>query len=1166
MKNTILEIIKKRPLVIDGAMGTQLQSFDIPQSAWIDENGKNQEGCNELLNATAPEILEQIHENYALAGADMIKTNTFGSMDWVLDEYEMGHRSYELSKLGASHVKKICEKYATPEKPRFVLGSIGPGTKLPSLKHIDYDTMYRGYVTMARGLVDGGVDVFLVETCQDPLQIKVALHALSDTAPQIPIMVSVTIELSGTMLIGTDANTIATILEPFDILSLGFNCGTGPEQVKKHIEILSQISNKPLSVHANAGLPQNRGGKTFYPMGADEFAQIEQTFMLYNGVSFLGGCCGTSPEHIKALADAVSKMTPKIPLGNHPKSLASLFASVPLKQKPAPLLVGERSNATGSKAFRELLKANDYEATLSVAQEQVRAGAHVIDVSVGFAGRDETKDMNEVVSLYAQKIALPLMPDSTQIKALEEALKLIGGKAIINSVNLEDGIERFDEICTLAKRFGASLVCLVIDEVAMAKTFEKKVEIAERIYQRAVNVHGLDPEDLVFDMLVFTIGSGDEEYHTAGIETIEAIREFTTMHPEVGTTLGLSNISFGLDAKARVYLNSIFLHHCIEAGLSSAIVNVKHLVPRHKMRDEDIKACEDLLFNRRENGDPLFAFIEHFSDIEAVAEQTDEEFAKLSNDEKIKKLLLDGAKEKIIALALEVKDEVGAEVIVNEWLIDGMKIIGELFGNGQMQLPFVLQSAETMKACVDALQPYLPKIEKESDTTLVLGTVKGDVHDVGKNLVDIILSNNGFKVVNIGIKVSIDDFIKASKECNAMAIGMSGLLVKSTNEMRSNLEVLKEAGISLPILIGGAALTKAFVDDFCRPIYDGPIFYCRDAFDGVVAMQRLESANGDYSNLDTQMAADLIVESGVEKEEKVVFDSSLHTPKLLNNHKTFKPPFMGRKVVVAPKEYLGDDPKGQCSKIECNSSFDKELAFKWINHRVLFRQRWGYKRNKMAVDEFKKQEEKIVMPLYERLKKQFLDENIFSPIAVYGYFYCKSEDNKLHIYDENKQNILTTFTFPRQGKAPHRCLADYFKSDEFDVVGFTLASSGHNITPFERNLYDDGKFSEYYAVHGLGVELAEAMAEILHKQIRLDLDIAGREKPTLNDVRMKQYEGCRYSPGYAACPDLAQNRQIFDLLVPEDFGITLSETYQIDPEQSTVAIVVPNKEAHYFNV
>jgi 5-methyltetrahydrofolate--homocysteine methyltransferase len=1062
----------------------------------------------------------------------------------------MGHRAYELSKAGASLVKELCEEYSTPQKPRFVLGSIGPGTKLPSLGHIDYDTMYKGYKEVALGLKDGGCDVFLLETCQDPLQIKAAIHALQDVDATIPIMVSVTIELSGSMLIGTDANTIATILEPFDILSLGFNCGTGPEQVKKHLEILSEVSDKYLSIHANAGLPENRGGQTYYPMEPNEFAKLQKDFLNFDGVAFLGGCCGTTPAHIKALSEAIKECTPKKPTGSHPTSLASLFQTVPLVQDPAPLLIGERSNATGSKAFRELLKANDYEATLSVGQEQVRSGAHVIDVSVGFAGRDETADMQEVISRYSQKIQLPLMPDTTQLPALEAALKLIGGKCIINSVNLEDGEERFDEICALAKKYGASLVCLVIDEVAMAKTCAKKVEIAERIYQRATQVHGLNPEDLVFDMLVFTIGSGDEEYFTAGIETIEAIREFTTMHPEVGTTLGLSNISFGLDKNARVYLNSIFLHHCIEAGLSSAIVNVKHLVPRHKMQDEDIKACEDLLFNRRDEGDPLFKFIDHFSNVEVVGEQSDEEFEKLSDKEKVEKLLLDGNREKLIPLSLELKDRVSAEVIVNEWLIDGMKIIGELFGSGQMQLPFVLQSAETMKATVDALNPYLPKVEKESVDTLVLGTVKGDVHDVGKNLVDIILSNNGFSVKNIGIKVNIEDFINTAREVNAVALGMSGLLVKSTNEMKNNLVTLSEAGISLPILLGGAALTKAFVDDYCRTIYEGPIFYCRDAFDGVLAMQRLEEAQGDYSNLDTNMPADLINYDEIEKEEKISFDPTLHTPKLINPKNSFRAPFMGEKVIIGGEK----------------DSISRDLVFEWINHRVLFRQRWGYKRGKMDVEAFRKQEKELVEPMYDRLKEQFLSEGLFEPIGLYGYFYCKAEDTKLHIYDKEKETILTTFDFPRSSRSPHRCLADYFNNDSFDVVGFTFASSGLKITPYERKLYDKGEFTEYYAVHGLGVELAEALAEVLHKQIRLDLNIVDKEKPTLKDVQMKGYQGCRYSPGYAACPDLSQNRQIFDLLSIEKFGVNLSETFQIDPEQSTVAIVVPHKDAKYFNL
>lgn len=1147
IKKQILEIIKQRPLIIDGAMGTQLQTYKVPQEAWIDDKGVEQEGCNELLNATAPEILEKTHNAYAYAGADLIKTNTFGTMPWVLDEYDMSHRCYELSKLGCEHVKKICDKYSTPEKPRFVLASIGPGTKLPSLGHIDYDTMYDGYKEMARGLVDGGANIFLLETCQDPLQIKAALHALQDFAPQIPVMVSVTIELSGSMLIGTDAQTIATILEPFDILSLGFNCGTGPEQVKKHLEVLSEHSDKYLSIHANAGLPQNKGGYTFYPMGPDEFAAIQKTFLDFDGVSFLGGCCGTTPQHIKALVDAVQDVQPKKPTGGHPTSLASLFQTMELKQNPAPLLIGERSNATGSKAFRELLKAEDFEGTLTVGQQQVRAGAHVIDVSVGFAGRDEIKDMDEVVSRYTQKIQLPLMPDSTQIPALEKALKLIGGKPILNSVNLEDGIERFDEICQMAKKFGTSLVCLVIDEVAMAKTKEKKVEIAERIYQRAVNLHGLNPRDLVFDMLVFTIGSGDEEYHTAGIETIEAIREFTTMHPEISTTLGLSNISFGLNTHARVYLNSVFLHYCVEAGLSSAIVNVKHLLPMNKMSKEDIKACEDLLFNRRENGDPLFAFIDHFSDVGAVEQQTDEEYEKLEPKEKVIQLLKDGDKERLLPLSLKLKDKIPPELIVNEWLIDGMKEIGELFGSGVMQLPFVLQSAETMKACVDQLNPFLPKIKKESETTLVLGTVKGDVHDVGKNLVDIILSNNGFKVINIGIKANIESFIAEAKKHKAHAIGMSGLLVKSTNEMKANLEELQNQNIKLPVILGGAALTKSFVDDFCRPIYDGAIFYARDAFDGVVAMQRIEKQLETGADLDTNMAADLIViDESLQKEEKIEFNDDIHTPILLENKHNFTPPFWGRR--------------------DMSKDFDPSLAFEWINHRVLFRQRWGYKKGKMTPEEFIAHENDVVKPLYENLKDEFLDKGVFDPIVLYGYFPCKANDRRLDIYDNEKENIIATFNFPRQGKSPHRCLADYFTSDKFDTVGFTFVSSGLKITDYEKGIYDKGEFAKYYNVHGLGVELAEALAEVVHKQIRLDLNIANSEKPTLKDVVMKGYQGCRYSPGYAACPDLAMNRTIFDLLKPEEFGVELSETYQIHPEQSTVAIVVPNKEAKYFNI
>ena len=1157
MTKKIQKLIEEKVIIIDGAMGTQLQIADIKDESWQYE-GEDLEGCNELLNLTAPHILETIHDNYAKAGANLLTTNTFGSMSWVLDEYDIGKTSYELSKLGAQIAKKSCEKYSTEDSPKYVLGSIGPGTKLPSLGHIKYDVMFDGYKIMAQGLVDGGCDIFLLETCQDPLQIKAALHALTEVAPHVPIMVSVTIEMSGTMLIGTDALTIAAIMEPFNILSLGFNCGSGPKQVHKHVKTLSEVCKFPISVHANAGLPQNRGGQTYYPMGPDEFTALQKEFLEINGVSFLGGCCGTTPEHIEVLVKGVKGITPKKPCGFLKASLASLFNTVPLKQDPAPLLIGERSNATGSKAFRELLKANDYEGTLSVGQQQVRAGAHIIDVSVGFAGRDETNDMDKVVELYSQKVSLPLMPDSTQIKALEAALKQIGGRAIINSVNLEDGEEKFDAVCSLAKKFGAALVCLVIDEVGMAKTKDDKIRIAERIYDLCVNRHGFKPDDLVFDMLTFTIGSGDDEYRTAGVETMEAIREFQIRHPEVGTTLGLSNISFGLDIKARVYLNSIYLDHCVKAGLTSAIVNVKHILPLNKISDEDRRACDDLIFNNQENGDPLFAFIEHFSNVEAQEDTSDEDFQKLEPIEKVKKLLLDGDKERMLPLVEELRHEVDAEIIVNEWLIDGMKIIGELFGSGQMQLPFVLQSAETMKATVDALNPYLPKQEKETDTTLVLGTVKGDVHDVGKNLVDIILSNNGFKVENIGIKADLGSFIDKFEETNASALGMSGLLVKSTAVMKENLEELTRQGIKVPILLGGAALTKNFVDEYCRTIYEGPIFYCRDAFDGVIAMQRIEE--GDANN--TALAADLIVnDEDIALKEEVEVEINEEDVVLPEKGEFTFPPLWGRIALNG-------------------KSINQDLVFKWINHRVLFRQRWGYKRGKQDKDAFIKHEKEVVEPLYEELKEEIITNELFDPIAIYAYYPCISKGDKLYIFseeyafhsEEEAKNVpplekaIKVMQFPRQKKKPHRCLADFFANDRLDVVGFTFASAGHKMTPYESELYKKSEFTKYYQVHGLGVELAEALAEVIHKQVRLDLDIVPKEGNTLNDVQMKQYVGCRYSPGYAACPDLEQNRDMFDLLTPEEFGIELSETFQIHPEQSTCAIVVPHHKANYFNI
>ncbi|HLD24201.1 MAG TPA: methionine synthase [Sulfuricurvum sp.] len=1163
LNHTLLEIISKRPLIIDGAMGTQLQerADKIPESAW-----EGLEGCNELLNVTAPEVMGDIFHAYLTAGADLITTNTFGSFSWVLDEYGIGHRAYELSRAGAAVCKAECEKFSTPVHPRYVLGSIGPGTKLPSLGHIHYDEMFTGYLECCLGLIDGGCDIFLLETCQDPLQIKAALHACEaanrERGTELPIMVSVTIELAGSMLIGTDAQTIATILEPFDILSLGFNCGTGPEQYGKHVRTLSEVWSKPISVHANAGLPQNRGGYSYYPMGPDEFAQFQSDFLAYDGVSFLGGCCGTTPQHIRALVDKVSAIAPKKPTGSMPASVASLFNSVELIQTPAPLLIGERSNSTGSKAFRELIIASDYEGTLSVAQAQVRDGAHCLDVNVEFAGRDGAVDMAHVMRLYNQKIPLPLMPDATRVNTMEEALKCIGGKPIINSVNLEDGEERLDAICSLAKKFGTALVCLVIDEKGMAKTTEDKMRIADRIYDLCVNRHGIDPRNLMFDMLTFTVGSGDVEYRDAAIQTLEAIRQLHAKYPNVGSTLGLSNISFGLSANARVFLNSVFLHHCIQAGMTSVIINVKHIVPLAKMSEEDRTICEELLFTPDDQS--LFKFIDHFSDKTIDNSKNDEEYEAMSDEEKIAKLLIDGDKERMIPLVEKARHVINPDTIVNEILIDAMKVVGELFGSGKMQLPFVLQSAETMKTTVDYLNPYLSKQEKDTDTTLLIGTVKGDVHDVGKNLVDIILSNNGFKVINIGIKTELEKYLDVMKTQDIHAIGMSGLLVKSTQVMKENLETMASMGITTPVLLGGAALTRSFVDDFCRPIYKGAIFYCRDAFDGVIAMSRIEKYNADPSvSLDTRLGGDMIERETKEAVEIVI--PPFCELKMPSQVKIPTPPFWGRRVLR--KEQL-----------------DFDMVCEWINRRSLFKMHWGYKRAGMSVEEYKKLMESKVYPAYERIKKEILKRGLFDPTVIYGYYPVRSSDQELLIFDEscgwnidenaNRQpldemigNAKYVFEFPRQRKNPHRALSDFFSHTRDDVLPLTCVSVGDKFSEYEKELYANNEYLEYNMVHGFGVELAEALAEVAHKQIRLDLNIAHDDEGfSLRDVRLNRYAGARYSFGYPACPDLEPSRIIFDLLKPEEFGITLSETYQIHPEQSTTALVVHHKEATYYSV
>lgn len=1149
MQTRIQNLIQKKALILDGAMGTQIQKYDIKD--WgINKKGESLAGCSESLLLSHPQIIKEIHNEYLKAGANCIKTNTFGVMPWVLAEYGLENEARNLSFLGVKLAKDCIKAHIPLENQKdalFCVASLGPGTKLPSLGHIDYDSMYQGYCECIKGFKEAGADIILLETAQDPLQIKTALHACLDIASEIPIMVSATIETNGSMLIGTDITTLFSILEPFPILSLGLNCGLGPDLARSHLLDLSKVTKFPISVHTNAGLPQNRGGITYYPMEAEEFSSLQKEFLEINGVCFLGGCCGTTPKHIELLVQKTKNITPKPLQSNYNPSVASLFGSYELSQNPAPLLIGERSNATGSKAFRELLLKEDYEGALGVGLSQVQSGAHCLDVSVAFAGRNEDKDMQELISLYASKISLPLMPDSTQVNALEIALKLIGSRPIINSANLEDGIEKFDKIARLAKRFGTALVCLTIDEKGMCKDKTSKVECAKRMMERATKVHNLREEDIIFDPLTFTIGSGDEDYFDAGIQTLEAIKALREIYPKAGSVLGLSNISFGLSKEGRICLNSVFLHHAINYGLSAAIVNVAHLIPYSKMDKEDIKACEELIFNHQKSKNPLYNFIKHFEN-KTNLDFKQEEQENLSTKEKIAKYLIDGNLIKMLDLLPSAKDEIHPEIIINEILIDAMKIVGDRFGAGEMQLPFVLQSAEVMKKSVDYLNEFLPKKQSEHKTTIVIGTVKGDVHDVGKNLVDIILTNNGFNVINIGIKAELEKFLSVINSQKVDCIGMSGLLVKSTLVMKENLEELKRLGIKIPIMLGGAALNRDFVEEYCKPNYDGIIFYCKDAFDSVAAMQIIQK--GDFSNLTLPSQKGKNNNLKAQRQEARLQNKLKNSLEAKDNlikptkstlefsYTKHTPPFFGKKILELSKEQI-------------------EEVFSYLDKDLLFKHRWGY--SKFKKDEYQKLKQNELEPMLESFKKELIENEIFKPIVMYGYYHTRTktpqnaEDGlilEVSEFEDFKQSV--SFLFPRSSKEPFLCLGDYF-NPKGDVCAFHLVSCGLNFSSYEEQLYKDAQYHKYYLLHALIMDLAEALADFIHNRVRLELNIDNKC-------------GQRYSFGYPACPDLSLSEHLFTLFNPQELGIHLSETYQMTPEATTSALITFYKDATYFAI
>ncbi len=1206
MTSRFLQELSRRTLVFDGAMGTatHARSLDVQKDFWGKEN------CPEILVLSRPDVIREIHESFLAVGADAVETDTFGGMRHVLAEFDLHDRCFEINKTAAEVARAACDRYATKDRPRFVAGSMGPGTKLITLGNIDWEAMSESYREQARGLLAGGVDAFIIETCQDLLQVKCVINAVlaalaekGRTPLDVPIMASVTIETTGTMLLGTEIAAAAAALAEYPICSLGLNCATGPTEMTEHVHWLgkhwgamgrvSGAGPRPVSVMPNAGLPVVVEGRAEFPLRPGPFADALLKFIDRDGVRIVGGCCGTTAEHIGLLARGVAELQSerRNAKGEHvaPRpGVTSLYSVQDYRQDTSILIIGERMNASGSRAFKKLLEAEDWDGIVSLAREQVRHdGAHVLDLNVDYAGRDNARDMAEVVRRVVRQVNVPLMFDSTQPATVEAGLKHAGGKSIINSANFEDGEEKFDRICRLAKTYGAAMVIGSIDEdreASMARTADRKLAIAKRAFARATGVHGMAPHDLLFDPLVLPVSTGMETDRRSAMETIEGVRRIAREFPESQTTVGLSNVSFGLKPAARVALNSVFMHELVEAGLTSAILHFSKILPRNKIADEQWNAALDLIYDRRSgNDDPLQRLIAHFKDAEGSGVAKKEKKA-LSLEERLRAHIVDGEKEGLAGALDEAMTRYKPLDIINDHLLDGMKTVGDLFGSGQMQLPFVLQSAEVMKAAVTHLEPHLDRVQGQSKGTLVLATVKGDVHDIGKNLVDIILTNNGYTVVNLGIKQPLTDIMKAWKEHKADAIGMSGLLVKSVNVMEENLKELNEQGLAPTVILGGAALTRHYCEGRLRPGYGGECFYGKDAFDGLRIMdhvvsrktgalaREIEDRQGKRSR-----AEELIVKTRAEKlaaanatrSDAPTRSSALGAQTSVSRSIPVPaPPFWGTRVVA---------------------DIDLDDVYPFINTVALFRGQWQVKRGAASDAEYEAMLEDKVVPVFERLKKQCREEGILRPAVAYGYFPCNADGDDLVIWDAaatsghssdgfasslrlsapSPLRELLRFTFPRQPDKRRLCISDFFRpvaSGEVDVIGMHCVTMGPRASEVARRLFEKNDYTEYLYLHGLGVETAEALAEFWHKRMRQELGIAGDDSPRIRDLFTQHYRGSRYSFGYPACPDMSDQERLFRLLDPSRIGCALTENFQIDPEQSTSAIIVHHPEAKYFNV
>jgi 5-methyltetrahydrofolate--homocysteine methyltransferase len=1158
-----LDVLKQRVMVFDGGLGTQIFAANLTLADF-----NNLENCPEVLVLSRPDVIQSIHESYFAAGSDTVETDTFGASKIVLSEFGLQDQCREINRKAAILARNAANKFATPDRPRFVAGSVGPGTKAITLGNTTFDIMHDSYLEQVRGLLDGGVDAILIETCFDLLQAKVAViaavDAMREARQRVPIMVQVTMETVGTMLLGTEINAVITTLEALPVDVIGMNCATGPELMRPHVEALSQNCTRYLSVQPNAGLPVLHEGRTHFPLGAAELAKAHVEFVRQFGVNIVGGCCGTTPEHIAAVAAAVADIKPAVrsvfgrKIDAAHATVSSLYNAVDARQDNSILIIGERTNTNGSKKFRDCLLAADWDTLVAIGREQVKEGSHVVDVCVDYVGRNGLPDMTDIVRRFAKEVTVPLMIDSTQLDVIEAGLQAAPGKCIVNSINLEDGEEKLARMAALLKRYGAAIVAGTIDEdktEAMAKTADRKIEIARRLYDLLVNKYGIPETDIYFDPLIFPIVTGQEEVRRLGLETIEGIRRISEQLPNCHTTLGLSNVSFGLKPYARLVLNSAFFNECVKAGLTSAIVHASKILPQNKIEPEHYQWAMDLIYDRqREDYKPL-QLLTNLGAPAKVAQATEQ----LPLEEKLRRHIIDGDKQKLPQHLDEAMKKYGPLEIINDHLLAGMKVVGDLFGSGQMQLPFVLQSAEVMKAAVAYLQPFMPKSEGQSRGRMVLATVKGDVHDIGKNLVDIILSNNGYTVYNLGIKQPIANVIEAAKEHNAQIIGLSGLLVKSTLVMRDDLQELNRLGINTPVILGGAALTRGYVEKDLRDIYKGPLFYGKDAFEGLRVMDHIatgkiaemlvatgESADRAKDRCGGGVAVTSAAETDAEKPAVSTADFAISGIK--------------RDAAVPPLPFYG-------SRVVKDIPID--AVFPYIDEVALFRGQWQFKSGIMPRDEFRKWTESHVRPIYTRIKQKCRDMNLLKPQVVYGYFWVQADKNDLIVYAEDKRTERLRFHFPRQIGRKRWCLSDFFRpveSGEMDVLAMQCVTAGPDVAPYEKQLFEQGDFTEYLYIHGIGVQVAEALAEMWHKRVRQELGIADKDGSTMREIFACHFQGCRYSFGYPACPDLQDENKLFALLDPSRIGCTLSENWMIQPEQSTSAIIVHHPEARYFNV